>query len=469
MSSLFSLLSKLFNITKIDTSNFTCTDEFGVWNTQPNELYVIGDIHGDFYALKQALELTNCVQFNEPQLSNIINWNDKKLLLTDGCIYYENNIKWNPNKKNCMIVFSGDLIDRCRNINSVTGCITTVNDEDCDFEILKLLFYLDNEALKYNSRVVIVLGNHEIMNLKEYTKYFSKKALNNHNRLDNIKQIIHDNINKIYGLIRINNYIIVHGGINELFFTQKNSEWETKYKDTESIIVFNKIFRNNILENNFELSEGDINPFWDRSLGRGNDCNNIFDDNILKIKDLSIFKKLQIIVAHCPQFINDPAQNINSISCNNNDGYHKIWRIDVGMSRAFDKYNEMEILNNLQKLNNFIDTKNNPPNPLLFYHNNIKHREVSVLKIQNKNEQPINGISSLNYFYKNVFHQNKEINYHYLFYYLLQDLEIYLKDLYPYENINEYIDNINQINNYYFRLYINKILIIIHKFTFVYL
>ena len=34
-------------------------NKLGVWEEMPNELYVIGDIHGDFFALKQSLETLN--------------------------------------------------------------------------------------------------------------------------------------------------------------------------------------------------------------------------------------------------------------------------------------------------------------------------------------------------------------------------------------------------------------------------
>lgn len=474
-------ISKLFKIPTIENNKnqiksenqiksinrlININDNYGVWDTIPDNLYIIGDIHGDFFALKQALELTECIIFNDTSNLDMIKWNGTELILEDGCKYFYNKFSWNVNKRNCMIVFSGDLIDRCRNVN-INGCINTINDEDCDFLILKFLFELDSKARVYNNRIVIILGNHEIMNLKNYKNYISKKGNQNINRLENIKELIINNINNIYGLIRINKYIIVHGGINYSYFINKNTEWEIELQDAslESVVMFNKILRSNILSKNIILSNGDDNPFWDRTLGHGN-CSYISDENILKIQDSTILDKLEIIVAHCPQFISTN-NNINYIHCSNK----KIWRIDVGMSRSFDTYNYHELYNNLIKLNQYINQLDNVDplvvidplvgmdplviiDPLVFYVNkNSIYRKVSILKINNNNnlisETPLIGKLSLEYFFENVFQNNK----HLLFYYLLQDIEIYLEDM------NMYDDNkINLINSIKKKLFsfINK-------------
>ena len=77
-------------------------NELGVWNEMPDELYVIGDIHGDFFALKQSLELTGCVSF-DPYNDNLkVNQDKQYYYLDDGCEYYnvnKGNVKWNEKKK----------------------------------------------------------------------------------------------------------------------------------------------------------------------------------------------------------------------------------------------------------------------------------------------------------------------------------------------------------------------------------
>ena len=320
----------------------------GIWNELPDELYVIGDIHGDFYALKQALIKTGCLIFSEIKTTDIVKQYGREIILIDGCDYYDNtNIIWNANKTNCTIVFAGDLIDRCRNvINNL--CSLVVHDEDCDYKILKLLLDINNQAKKFNSRVIIVLGNHEIMNLEEKLHYVSRKAsINLNERLSNIGNLIRENKNDLFGIVRIGNYIICHGGINPDFLEENKMFFDNS---KEFIEHYNTHVRNFLLNPNYKnsyLITNKESPFWDRTNGINNlalsdlDCKKIFQDNILNIKgDIS---KLKIIVAHCPQIINSPKMGINVTNCGRFQD--KIWRVDVSMSRAFDNYVSEDIMN----------------------------------------------------------------------------------------------------------------------------
>lgn len=183
---------------------------FGIWEELPNELYTIGDIHGDFFALKQSLELTNCVIFDKYDDKLIYDDKNKIFNLRDGCDYYEKDkVHWNSNKKNCFIVFSGDMIDRCR---SVDNCRNVVADENCDLKIIKLLFDLDDKAQMYNSRVILILGNHEINNLNNDLRYVSHQGLTS-NRVLELTNMLKNNINRIYSIVRIHNFVVLHGEI----------------------------------------------------------------------------------------------------------------------------------------------------------------------------------------------------------------------------------------------------------------
>ena len=401
----------------------------GVWEELPNELYVIGDIHGDFYALKQALQLTGCINFEETVTNDIVKQYGEEVMLIDGCEYYTaifneegKKIYWNQNKTNCKIVFAGDLIDRCRNLSNNT-CHHVVHDEDCDYKILKLLIDLNNQAMMYNSRIIIVLGNHEIMNIEEKLNYLSKKALNNDKRLENINNLIRNNLDKLYGVVRINNYIICHGGINPNFLEENKHIFDN---NKEFIEHYNHHLRNFLVDINYKLNYLITNknsPFWDRTNGLNNlalsdiDCKKIFQDNILNIKKNT--NNIKIIVAHCPQVINSPQMGINLANCGlyNN----RIWRVDIAMSRAFDNYvneNLMNILLNdtTQKI------KNNQLNLDFILSFNInrdaKFDAVQILKITNSSETIIMGIKSLNYFYNDVFKNN----YNLMMLYLFQDI-----------------------------------------------
>ena len=408
MNTIFKFLVKLLE--PFEDINIHESNNIGVWNDLPKELFVIGDIHGDYFALKHALELTKCVKFNKN--NNMYSWIDEKLNVTDGCknIY---NIEWNPEKKNCFIVFSGDLVDRCR--TSSEYCINVVQDEDCDYEILNLLLELDKKAMEYNSRVIIVLGNHELMNLSNKLSYISIKARENKNRLENIKKLIVDNKDRLYGIIRINKYIIVHGGLNKDYFIGKYPN-----KNNEEIIsLFNKEVRENILNWN----GNDDDPFWDRTLGLLNKgelkkCPEIFNDNILRVPN-DIVNDLQIIVAHCPQIVNP--SGINSSSCiKESMDKHKIWKIDIGMSKAFDKYDMDKLTYNLNILKNSLTRQTNLPNPSSFFENsNQEYRKISILKIYDGEFVISDNLTSLQYYFKTVF----DSNYYLYYYYLLQDLE----------------------------------------------
>jgi len=423
-------------------------DNYGVWEELPNELYVIGDIHGDFFALKQSLELTNCVKFDDYNDKFKLNEEYEYYYLDDGCNYYsitKNNVCWNKNKINCFIVFSGDLIDRCRpnNINN-HECINTVSDENCDYLLLNFLYELDNQAKIYNSRVLVILGNHEIMNLQYNFKYVSRKGRNDKNRIENINKYLKNNILNVYGIIRINKYIIVHGGINDKFFTDFNKI--DNYNNLESIQLFNNELRTFILtSNSIFINDTNLNesPFWDRTLGgfdylNPNQCYEIFHNNLLNIKNNN--NDIKIIVAHCPQF--NVNKMINLVNCQEYE--NKIWRIDVGMSRGFDLYDMNKIKNILNT--NYKEILNINYKDFFIIDNQTENRKVSILKLTQTNEEILKGITTIDYFYDlKIFNNN---NYIRLLHILCDLIKIYIN------NYNENFDPTEQIN--YF-LYIIKL------------
>ena len=485
-------------------------NETGIWEELPDELYVIGDIHGDFYALKQALILTGCVMFEEINTSEIVKQYGSEIIVLDGCDYYDNKkITWNKNKKNCIIAFAGDLIDRCRNIIN-NYCSVVVYDEDCDYKILKLLLDLNKQATIYNSNVVIVLGNHEIMNLEEKLQYVSRKGLLNENKRKNdIKKLITDNKYNLYGIVRIGNYVICHGGINPTFIEENKHYFDNK---KEFIEYYNNHVRNFILDTNYKynyLITNKNSPFWDRTNGLNNialselDCKKIFQDNLLNIQSNSLNKQsnslnkqdqspiknlnikgpinnlnvrgyvnilnihgnvtnlnfkggntitnmnnLKIIVAHCPQIINSPKMGINNTNCGTFQ--NRIWRVDIAMSRAFDTYVSEDIMNLLLiELQNKIT--NNIPFDLDFILSfNIPfestNRNVQLLHITQNSESIILGESSLRYFYKDVFNNNNLL----ITLYMLQDIESNYK--YLYTNVYDPSTLINSITELLIKL-----------------
>jgi len=398
------------------------------------KIFVIGDIHGDFYAFKQVLELTECVKFNDIDMKNIFQFNPKQdfLTLKDGCDLY--NCEWNIQMKNIYIVFAGDLVDRCRNIGH-EGCINTVNDENCDLKILKFIFNLDKQAKKYDSRVLMVLGNHEILNLDSDFRYVSFKGLYKNlnplqkiNRVKEMCELFEENIDNVYGILQINNFIIVHGGINYDFFNNEIFN-DNKLNKLEK---FNSLLREFInKKGDSSLFNSSDSPFWDRVLGLDNidnpeNCKQIFENNILQVNK-DILPNLKIIVAHCPQFLNDKSMNLTN--CNKYE--ERIWRIDVGMSRAWDKYDYNNIKNLLIQLLKALRNCNFPAKLDFYKIQRNTSRKASVLQINSKKNQCIlENKLVLDYFFDNIeskLVENSKYNINVLVYtYLLQDLYFYI-------------------------------------------
>jgi hypothetical protein len=443
-------------------------NELGVWDKMPNELYVIGDIHGDFFALKQSLELTGCILFESYNEKLKLHPTKHYYYLNDGCEYYnvkKKNVKWNIEKKNCFIVFSGDLIDRCRpNIIFNKNCINTINDENCDYLLLNLLYDLDLQARKVNSRIIVILGNHEILHLQNNFKYISLKAQNDNNRVQNINNYLKLNISNIYGIIRINKYIIVHGGVNNIFFTEFNKNIKEN-KNIESIESFNNELRKFILndkfsQNNSSIFNGFLNesPFWDRTLGglnnlNKNQCSEIFENNLLNIKDFDKIKKdLKIIVSHCPQFVVD--KTINLVDCQEYE--KRIYRIDIGMSRAFDLYN-IEKIKMILTSENAHNLLNINYKDFFIINNQTKNRVVSCLQLTNDKENILKGQLTIDYFYN----LNTFINNNIRLIYILSDIIKIFIDNYKHSEIN-----LNK--NYYNYIYhLQTLLLLLHKQQFI--
>ena len=373
-------------------------EHLGVFNLQnnykPEELYGIGDIHGDFSILEHVLvDLTKVALYE--QNYSIVQPNDCKKVI----------LKWNPVKKNVWLVFCGDLVDMKRSDNNILS-------DDCDFQILETLFRLKEEAEKYDSKILILLGNHEIMNFQGNYDYVPDHAVTIE-RQEKFK-IGSDFAKKIAKLtflaVRINNIIFVHGGfciefLKELHDTcgfdkiiNKKKEIipqlniitkkylsgyysPKKQKKVESYIFGGNSYKeDNEYDSDYEDDEDDKKyisignskgPLWCRthSANIGNNditCETELDEisRLLNIKNYTP-NSIIFVISHTPQFYMN--NGINS-SCNK-----RIWRIDLGMSRAFE---EQKIITGSKEQNNIIEK--------LDVSELDKNRAMSILKM-NKN------------------------------------------------------------------------------------
>jgi len=347
-----------------------------------NSIYIIGDIHGDYQCLIHCL-VDLC---GVASIKSIIP-NDK---------FGESNrehLEWEESN-NSIIVFCGDLIHRKRFPDTI------LDDECSDIFIIKTLLRLKESAKKNNGDILIVSGNHEIMNIVDPDEimYTSDKNLEFNNRYFKNSKFVNNYISNSYAWIKINNILIAHGGLCSDYL---------KFLDNEDIFK-EKIFKGGSLKKNFYLIGGEKISFGNDIISYINDkyrsfftdynneksqidpigfklfieydFHNKHNHNIFWCREWGYsgincedFKKLvnkvdcsKMIIAHCPQFLSNDKPKMINFECISNESLNQtiqdynIARVDLGMSRSFE-YNKQD---------NFLKY-------LAYNHN----RKMSVLKI----------------------------------------------------------------------------------------
>ena len=306
------------------------------------KLVAIGDIHGDLSVAIKALKLANVININ---ISN----NVKNI----------SNIKWTGG--DTTVVQLGDQIDRVRPSKLVNDLCQDNDqqlnqDEGSDLKILCLFEKLHEQAIKVGGALFSILGNHELMNVdgdfryvspKEFREFgvFFKEPINKNSKLpygyETRKRVFSPGgslskklANSRYSILQIGSWVFVHGGMT--------SEVANDYTlDHINGIIHKWLLGNNshlLLEhvNKLYHNEDDsYSPFWSRTFSDIDDWNSQSEQNFNNTLNVLNFKNKRnknneikgMIVGHSPQFMYN--KGLNS-ACNN-----RLWRVDVGMSKAF--------------------------------------------------------------------------------------------------------------------------------------
>ena len=267
-------------------------------------ILVIGDIHSDYDTMRQLF-----IDFH------IV---DRNLRWTAGDTY---------------VVQMGDQLDgKGRNSTDASG----------EIEVLDMLDNLHTQALTYGGGVFCLIGNHEFMNFQGDFRYVSGEDMEKSGGEKSRHELYTPGgtyAKKLacsrVAILKIKDIVFVHGGITPdlMKYIEENDSNIKNINETLRDFLFKKLDANDSQVARFFKSKDSL--LWDRSLGKDN------------VRCMNFEKVGAIIIGHTPQ------SEINSV-CNK-----KIWRTDVGISRAMGKIN-CEILEIINKngVNDFNVKKN---------------------------------------------------------------------------------------------------------------
>ena len=312
-----------------------------------SKLVAIGDIHGDLSVAIKSLKLAGVIPMEtNDNLKDIskINW-------TGGNTY---------------VVQLGDQIDRVRPEKLYNNLCCEDNDiiedEGSDLKIICLFERLNNQALKYGGALISILGNHELMNVDKDFRYVSPKEFHEFGnffkgklefnsklpygykeRLDAFKPggILSKKLAITrFSVVQVGSWLFVHGGItpecaNDYSLNEINyyiRRWLYGDESYENMKHINKLYHND---------DDEYSPFWSRKFSDMEEwsdanCVNEFNKTLqylnLKNKKNESNMIKGMIMGHSPQFMYD--------KCINSSANNRIWRVDVGASRAFGEIDD---------------------------------------------------------------------------------------------------------------------------------
>jgi hypothetical protein len=311
-----------------------------------DRIIAIGDVHGDMKLVIDCLVISQVIV---PVKTNV-NTIEVKL---DNKIY---KYKWIGGKT--IVVQIGDQNDSCRPQNGT--CNHIKKDPPEDIPIFEFFTELHELAKKEGGGVYSLIGNHELMSVigdfkytsnsnidefKEYTDPFTKKSYNG-NATEN-RKIAFSNGNQYANLLActrqsvliVGDFLFIHAGINRYFLDKfQNVNELEKLNDLVKKWLLNKLSEIDTDPHTLNqlLNDADNSPFWMRVLGQlppKLSYDDLQCQELLK-PVIEAYKIKGMIIGHTPQI----DHGINA-TCG-----EKLFRVDVGASRAFQDRREPEVL-----------------------------------------------------------------------------------------------------------------------------
>jgi len=252
------------------------------------KIVVIGDIHADYEILLAVLKK-----------AQIIN---EKLEWIGGKTY---------------LVMIGDLVDGKARIDNWNG--------DSDLKVIHFLGKLLKQSKRKGGDVIILLGNHEFMNIRGNFTYSGSNGIKQMggelNRLKYFNSQFRLFAMKCFLAVNIGGWIFCHAGIVP--------EISKKYTIPKLNAILQKFLSNqmNIQEDSifFNIISGDNGILTTREFGTDNiNCKRLS-------ATLENLNANYMVVGHTVQ------NKVNQV-CNK-----KLWRVDVGLSRAFGNNNRKNL------------------------------------------------------------------------------------------------------------------------------
>ena len=277
--------------------------------TNIKRIIAIGDIHGDFNSLLSALYHGKVIDRNG-------NWT------TD------------PKYKKTVVIQVGDLLDKGGRKIELN---TNLNPDDDEWKILIFMQYLNNQALQSGGGVYLLLGNHELMNIKGDLRYTSQNTniifggLQNRKTLFMRGSVLAKKLACMTNsVMKINDWVFVHAGITPENVKGYNSIEELNNDVRLYLLKKKEVVVGTPLDN---LLNNPNSIFWTRyynSIDKHDVCKTLektLNMDILQSSSQKKSNKGGMIVGHTPK------HNIQGM-CD-----QQFYFVDTMMSSAFKEKN----------------------------------------------------------------------------------------------------------------------------------